>query len=107
MAITRGFTAKYSDQITLDDEFGSYSPISGTTVPFVSSYILINTPGDLVYIDESVGSSAQAQFINSAPAGFIPIAATKILSSGTVNGIPRLTLPSTVADATWMADKKY
>ena len=79
MAITNGFACGYADSVTLDTAF-----------PQVSAYILVGTGGDIVF-ENSVGD---AQFISNAGEGYHPIAALKVLTSGTVNGTPRTTTAS-------------
>ena len=74
--VTLGFTFSYSDNVTTDVNF-----------PFVSSYILVGISGDLVY----EAPDGSAQWIPSCPAGYNPVAAVKVLSTGTVNGTPRAT----------------
>lgn len=75
--ITLGFSAGYSDIVTIDQDF---------SLP--SLYILISgTGGDLVW-ENTLG---QPQYISNAGLGLYPVAAKKILSSATVNGTPRTT----------------
>lgn len=76
--ISWGFAFGYSDVVTLD-------------VPFEkpSIYIYVgDTAGDIVYEN----SAGLAQFFPGALAsGIYPIAARRILTSGTVNGVSRTT----------------
>jgi hypothetical protein len=79
--ITQGFTFSYSDLVTLD-----------TNIPYVSSYIYIpsGSVGDVVF----EAPDGTAQWVKGAPAGYSPISATRVLTSGTVNGTPRTTTAS-------------
>ncbi len=74
--LTLGFAFGYSDMVVLDDLF-----------PKASAYIYVSgDAGDIVY-ENTVG---EAQFFPNAQANnFYPIAAKRILSSGTVNGVSR------------------
>jgi hypothetical protein len=74
--VTLGFTFSYSDSVVNDTAF-----------PFVSSYILIGGSGDLVY----EAPDGSAQWLPSAPIGYNPIAAKRVLSNGVVNGVARVT----------------
>jgi hypothetical protein len=74
--ITLGFTYEYSDLAVNDVPF-----------PFISTYLYVQTAGDIVY--ESPNGSAQ--WLQAAGVGYHPISAIKILTSGTVNGTPRVT----------------
>lgn len=109
MAITMGFTTSLSDVVVLDQAFenrqsggsGSASDIqSNPNQDVVSTYVFIATSGNLVY-ENAFG---EAQYIAAAPAGLIPISATKILSSALVRGVFRST---TAMGMSWMADIKY
>lgn len=74
--ITQGFTFSYSDLA-----------VAGTLFPFPSTYLLVQTAGDLVY----EAPDGTAQWVQAAQVGYHPISATRILASGTVNGTPRTT----------------
>lgn len=82
---TNGFVCAVSDAITLDSPF---QDLQGN--PVVSSYIMIptgGTEGGIVFSDNN-GNAAWWPY---AFVGYNPIAATKILTSATVKGIPRTT----------------
>ena len=75
--ITNGFAFGFSDAVTLDTNF-----------PYPSCYIYVGTSsGDIVYEN----TAGQAQVILNAGLGYHPIAARRVLASGTVNGIARTT----------------
>lgn len=75
--ITLGFSFSYSDVVTVDILF-----------PYASSYIYVgDTAGDIVY----EAPDGTAQWVQNAGLGYNPIAAKRVLTSGTVNGTPRTT----------------
>lgn len=74
--VTLGFTFSYSDLAVNDVPF-----------PFPSSYLYVQTAGDIVY-QAPDGSS---QWIQAAGVGYHPISAVMVMSAGTVNGTPRTT----------------
>jgi hypothetical protein len=76
--ITNGFCFGWSDEATNDVLF-----------PYASSYLSVNgSSGDIVYEN----TAGIAQWFPGAQQGFMyPIGAKRILSSGTVNGVPRTT----------------
>lgn len=75
--ISLGFTFSFSDVVTLDKN-----------LPYKSSYIYVgDTGGDIVYL----GSDGTPQWVNAAGLGYNPIATTRVLTSGTVNGTLRTT----------------
>lgn len=76
--ISWGFAFGYSDYATVDVNF-----------PYPSVYIYVaGASGDIVYMN----SSGIAQWLPGAlEGGIYPIAASKILSTGTVNGQVRTT----------------
>jgi len=74
--VTLGFTFSYSDTVT-----------AGKAFPFASSYILVGGSGDLVY----EAPDGSAQWVPSAPVGYNPISAVRVLATGTVNGTLRTT----------------
>ncbi len=109
MAVTMGFTASLADVVVLDEFFdqietgssGSSSPFqTASTQNVVSSYVFVDVPGDIVY-ENQLG---ELQFINEAPAGFVPISATRIVSNGNVRGVPKST---TAGIMSWMGAPKY
>lgn len=109
MAITMGYTTSLSDQVVLDTFFdqiqtggsGSVSPIqTDPNQNVVSSYVLIGSAGDIVY--ENV--HGDLQYMQSVPAGLMPMAATRIMTAGTVRGTPRTTTANLMS---WMADYPY
>lgn len=79
--ITLGFTFSYSDNAVADTAF-----------PYVSTYLLVGVSGDLVF----EAPDGSAQWVRSCPVGYNPIAAKRILTSGTVNGTPRTTTASNI-----------
>lgn len=86
MARTNGFNGSISDVVTLGTEFIDY--VSGQ--PVISTYIVIPTTGEegsIVYVD----SGGNLRYMPYIFLGYNPIAAQKILSSGMVNGISRMT----------------
>ena len=80
--ISWGFAFGYSDLVTLDVDF--VKP---------SIYIFAGEAGDIVY--ENTNGLAQ-YFPGALEGGIYPIAARKILTSGTVNGTPRTTTASSL-----------
>lgn len=77
---TKGFVPSLSDAVTLDQFF-----------PYVAYYILVSgVAGDIVWQNDQ----GQLNYISNAPIGYNIVGATKILSSGTVNGTPRTTTAS-------------
>lgn len=74
--VTLGFTFSYADVVSV-----------GVNFPYVSSYIFVGTSGDLVW----QAPNGTAQWMPSAPVGYNPISAVKILASGVVNGVTRTT----------------
>lgn len=108
MAITLGFTASLSDAIVVDTYFdsiqtggsGSYGPQTEPFQNLASTYVLVQSAGDIVY--ENV--FGDLQFVANAGEGLFPLAATRIVSSGTVRGTPRTT---TATCSTWFGDYKY
>jgi hypothetical protein len=75
--ITNGSSFGYSDTVTLDAD-----------LPYASTYIYSGDGGDIVYLN----TAGEEQWFKGAAANqFIPIAAKKILTSGTVNGTSRTT----------------
>ena len=78
MMITLGFTFSYSDLVVPDTSF-----------PYQSSYIYIGDggAGDVVYLAQD----GTAQWVQGAGVGYNPIATTKVLSTGVVNGVERTT----------------
>lgn len=105
MAITLGFTASRTDLAVIDTSFGTYDVTTTTSKLLVSSYILVEVAGDIVWENELNGNGPQ--YISNCPTGLIPIAATKILTSGTVGGILRTTNATTGDSITWFADISY
>ena len=80
--ITNGFAFGISDLVTLDTPF----TYGGNLV--YSSYIYVYTAaGDIVYMN----SAGELQYLPSAAIGYHPIAASQIVTSGTVNGVSRTT----------------
>jgi hypothetical protein len=94
---TFGFTCGRSGVATLDQLFST--TISGVTYPVVSTYIIIPTTGaegGIVYEN----SAGEVMYWPYTVFGYNPIAATKILTSATVNGTPRTTTATPIG---WMA----
>lgn len=86
MARTNGFNGSISDVVTLGTAFTDY--VTGN--PVISTYIIIPTIGEegaIVYVD----SGGNYRYLPYAFIGYNPIAAAKILSSATVDGIMRTT----------------
>jgi len=84
---TFGFVCGHSGLVVLDTSFSS---IISSTYPVVSSYIILPstaTEGGIVYQN----SAGETMWWPYAVLGYNPIAATKILTSATVNGTPRTT----------------
>jgi hypothetical protein len=84
-----GFICDYSDGVTLNTAFqakdGSSNDVLTVTI---SSYISVGgSAGGIVYVDKF----GYTQWWPNAFVGYNPIAATKILSSATVNGVSRTT----------------
>lgn len=80
--ITNGFAYGISDIVTVDTPFEYRGAL------LYSSYIYVyTTAGDIVYRN-SVGD---LQYLPSAALGYHPIAASEIVTSGTVNGVSRTT----------------
>jgi hypothetical protein len=76
--ITLGFAAGYSDLVTLDVAF-----------PYPSSYVYVSgATGNIVWQNSN---GANQYLPNAQLGGLYPIAASMILTSGTVNGTPRTT----------------
>jgi len=83
--ITLGFACGISGPVTLDTAF-----TDGSGTPITSTYIGIPTgsgEGGIVYVN-SIGVTKWWPF---AYIGYNPIAASKILTSATVDGTPRTT----------------
>ena len=74
--VTLGFTYSYSDAVVNDAAF-----------PFPSTYIYVQTAGDIVY----EAPDGAFQWLQGAGVGYHPISALRVLSSGTVNGNSRST----------------
>jgi hypothetical protein len=108
VAITLGFTASLSDEIVLDQYFdsiqtggqGSYGVPSEAFQNVTSTYVLVQTAGDIVF-ENALG---ELQFVSGAGEGLFPLAATRIVSLGTVRGVVKST---TAVCSTWFADYKY
>jgi len=109
MAISMGFTASLSDVVSKDQYFRELQTGGTTTENYPqtnplqylqSTYILVSSAGDIVY-ENALG---EAQYIPGAGEGLYPIAATRILSSGVVNGSNRTT---TGVVSAWFGDYKY
>ena len=108
MAITLGFTTSLSDEIVVDDYFlsiqtgglGSYGAQGEPFQNLTSTYVLIQAAGDIVY-ENCLG---ELQFVSNAGEGLFPLAATRIVSSGTVRGVSKTT---TATCSTWFGDYKY
>lgn len=80
--ISFGFACGYSDLATIDVMF--YKP---------SCYLCIGTTGDVVFEN----TAGDAQFFKNAIANNIyPLAARRILTSGTVNGTVRTTTATNI-----------
>lgn len=89
--ITNGFVPSYSDAVTIG------SPFTSNNQTFVSAYICVGTGGDIVWQN----AQGQPQWLPGALAGQVYIlGATKILASGTVNGVSRTT---TASNMVWLA----
>ena len=86
----KGYIVNYSNAVTLDTDF----ILNDTT--YVSSYIYIATAGDLVWMN----SDGQLNFIENAQAGYHPINATQIVTSGSVGGVSQATGASEIS---WFA----
>lgn len=74
--ITMGFSYSYSDLV-----------VNGVAFPYLSTYIYVQVAGDIVY----QAPDGSAQWLQGAGIGYHPIAAVKVLASGTVNGTLRTT----------------
>lgn len=80
--VTLGFAFSYSDLA-----------VAGTAFPYPSMYLYVQGAGDVVY----EAPDGSAQWFQGAQANMlIPIAATRILASGTVNGVSRTTTATNV-----------
>lgn len=91
---TFGFTCGYSGIVTLDVTFSTV--IDGATYPVVSSYLFMPSTaseGGIVYVN----SAGETMWWPYAVLGYNPIAATQVLTSAFVNGIPRNTTAMTLA----------
>jgi len=94
---TFGFSCGYAGGVILDQYFSVQVPQS--TYPIVSSYIVIpstGTPGLIVYEN----SAGEAVYTPYGLLGYNPIAARRILTSATINGILRTTTADPMG---WMA----
>lgn len=81
--ISWGFAFGYSDIATIDTYF-----------PKPSCYLYVSgSSGDIVY--ENTAGDAQ-YFPGAAEMGIYPIAARRILTSGTVNGVSRTTTATNI-----------
>ena len=90
---TFGFTCGYSAPVVLDQPFSA--SILNPTYPVVSTYIFLpssGVEGGVVY-KNTAGEVLWWPYISF---GYNPIAATMILTSATVNGIPRTTAASPI-----------
>jgi hypothetical protein len=74
--ITLGFTFEYSDLV-----------VPGVAFPFVSTYIYVQTAGDIVYQSRD----GSFQWLQAAGVGYHPISAVMVVASATVNGVSRTT----------------
>lgn len=93
--ITNGFAFGLSDIVTVD------TPFSYNGNPVYSSYIYVYTSaGDIVYRN----SAGDLQYLPSAAVGYHPIAASEIVTTGTVNGSSRTTTATGLA---YCASVKY
>lgn len=83
----RSFNFGYSDAVVLDTAF-----------PIPSNYIYVPEAGvgNIVYEN----SAGEAQYFQSAGAGYHPIAAARVLTGATVRGIARTT---TATGLNWCA----
>lgn len=97
MAISNGVTAGLADVVVIDTPF--LVRADGTKV--MSTYITIGGNGDIVFRN----TLGDLQYVPNVSSGtIIPIAATEIVSSGTVRGILRST---TAALLGWLGSGKY
>lgn len=94
---TFGFSCGYAGGVVLDEYFSVQVP--SYTYPLVSSYIVLPstaTPGLIVYEN----SAGEAVYTPYGILGYNPIAATRILTSATINGVLRTT---TATPMGWLA----
>jgi hypothetical protein len=85
--LTYGFVPPYSDAVTVGSAF-----VAGS-IPCMSLYLSVSVAGDIVWQNVQ----GDAQFWPGAQAGQVYIlGATKILSSGTVNGTSRNTTATVI-----------
>jgi len=95
--ITLGFVPSYSDAVTID------SPFTNNGLTLLAAYIYVTgSSGDIVW-ENNLG---EAQWLPAAQSGqTYLLGASRILSSGTVNGTPRAT---TATGLVWLAvNQKY
>ena len=87
--ITLGFTYNFSDLV-----------VNGTAFPYPTTYLYLPTAGDVVYQT----TDGSYQWIQSAAAGYHPIAATRVVATETVNGVSRNT---TAANMVYCCSRVY
>ena len=95
--ITLGFVCGISGAVTLDTPF-----TDGNGVAITSTYIVIpttGTEGGIVYYN----SNGNPMWLPYATLGYNPIAATRIVTTATVDGIIRTTTATPLA---WMGSYK-
>jgi hypothetical protein len=100
VAITLGVSAGYSDAVTLDIPFG----VDATGKAVFSTYIIVGTTGDIVWrgIPTAEDPLGELNFLQNVSSGTtLGIAATEIVTGGTVRGTPRLTTPDMQLSALW------
>lgn len=74
---TKGYTCGYSGLVTLDED-----------LPHPSAYISVSaTAGDIVFVN----TAGETQYWPFAFIGYNPIAAKRILTSATIDGVLRAT----------------
>jgi|HubBroStandDraft_6_1064221.scaffolds.fasta_scaffold11517_6 hypothetical protein len=90
--ITWGFVASYGDAITIGKPFTQ--TVQGHLVTFISSYILVGSSGDLVWLN----ALGIPQWLPGTLAGqAYPIGASQIVASAIVNGVSRTTTASSLS----------